>query len=502
MKKTLILLMAFMYCFLSSCFTSSPKQSVAYIDVPESTSIELLEAKQQEECFTYKLSSDETYYIITGISDFGKALFDLNQSKIYTNSLSKLIFSQGWSQSNNMGFDVTIPSKYNNKPVKELGPDSLSYLSYYSYHLTIPESITTIGTNAIGCSYSSMLTQKEELQINGTYSNTVVIENNKLVITNGGYRDVFAPASIKWNVGEEELNISPYAFHLSMFYNRPYEVFTDSKNYFPYLSMPFYRPVNFEILLSENNSMYTLDNTILYNKDKTKVYFGYDFSIWLDEENNFVIPDSIEEIKDGSFALSSFTTSCNKIKIGPNLKSLSTYFFDHSTYCFTTISGIEVSNENNSFVWDNNMLMNKDKTKLFFASFDNPIDLPSTVLEVGSLVFCKKGNISLDNLSLNIIPSYSSKLKVNDLIYNCSLISTKESSFNENNWAPHGITYKTSCFDWEENPDELQFTQEKIDQLNSILIKYETITVTKKYSTYYYLLTDDFTITKVEEVTK
>ena len=80
-----------------------------------------------------------------------------------------------------MGFDVTIPSKYNNKPVKELGPDSLSYLSYYSYHLTIPESITTIGTNAIGCSYSSMLTQKEELQINGTYSNTVVIENNKLV---------------------------------------------------------------------------------------------------------------------------------------------------------------------------------------------------------------------------------------------------------------------------------------------------------------------------------
>src|SRR5574344_451269 len=210
-----------------------------------------------------------------------------------------------------MGFDVTIPSKYNNKPVKELGPDSLSYLSYYSYHLTIPESVTTIGTNAIGCCYSSMLTPKISLSIDDFITrvdNGLTKDKEK---TFGNYRDVFATSSITWNIGEEELNISPYAFHLSMFYNEPQEYIRCLTDINPFLSSPFYRPVNFEIVLSENNSMYTLDNTILYNKDKTIVYFGYDFSMWLDGDKNFVIPDSIEEIKDGSFALSSFTNSCN-----------------------------------------------------------------------------------------------------------------------------------------------------------------------------------------------
>lgn len=90
-RKIIYLLILFLgLCPLISCFSwpEHVNKKYLYLNVPESTSTSLLDVVNQEDCFTYQLSEDETYYILTGISEFGKALYDLNESKIYTQNLS------------------------------------------------------------------------------------------------------------------------------------------------------------------------------------------------------------------------------------------------------------------------------------------------------------------------------------------------------------------------------------------------------------------------------
>jgi hypothetical protein len=499
-RKIMYLLILFLgLCPLISCFSwpEHVNKKYLYLNVPESTSTSLLDVVNQEDCFTYQLSEDETYYILTGISEFGKALYDLNESKIYTQNLSDQIFSIGWSQSNQMGFDVTIPSTHLDLPVKELGPNSLSYLAYYSFHLTIPESITKIDTNAIVCSYSSLETYNVSCQLDdfkyeidpsdvqSSYHNQVVDSiGYERATTKYPYRDVFAPSSITWNIGEEDLTIEPYAIRLSTFFSKPceqYLIFLIPDDYF--------RPVYFDINVSPDNSKYTFEDTILYNKDKTKVIYGYDFSNWMDDEDNLIIPDNVEEIGDGSFALSSFTTSCNCIRIGKNLKKLSTYFFDHPMSGKTEFTSIEVDSTNESFVFENNMLLNKDKTKLYYAFLDNnDIELPTTIQEVGSMIYAKEGKVNIDGLNINLLPCFNTTKKEEENSYTCAIERTKPVSFDEENFEIHGISLNSDPFDWKENAKGLSFTEEELVQKQNIVNQHETISVNKEYRTYYFLV--------------
>lgn len=47
--------------------------------------LDYVKARNTEDCFTYQLSSDGTYYAITGLSKLGKAICDVNEQKLRDN---------------------------------------------------------------------------------------------------------------------------------------------------------------------------------------------------------------------------------------------------------------------------------------------------------------------------------------------------------------------------------------------------------------------------------
>lgn len=501
--------------FFSSCILLDSKKMV-YIEIPKEEKVTFKKAIQISDCFTFQLSEDSSYYVLTGISDFGKYLFDYNESCIFQLELSNKISPSGWSQNANMGFDVEIPSSYNNLPVKELGPNSLSYLGYYSYHLIIPESITKIRTNAIICAYSSLNTDENNIvfcpaRFENFFLRVILYGADNF--SNGysdssSHRDIFAPASITWNIGEEEIEIDPYGIRTCMFYNEPCETMNTLKrkgNFSipSFTSTSYFRPVNIDIQLSPNNSRYLFENTILYSKDKSIVYYGYDFSLWIDFNNDLVIPDTVKEIRDGSFGLASFTTKCRKVIIGNNLKSLSTYFFDNPTSTMSILEGIEIKKGNPSFISENGMIMNREKTKLYFALLETYKEkiIPESIREISGMLFCKNGYVNLDYLKLRLIPSYNCRYVVGDFTYACAIrIVDDVSVHNEETLKIHNISFKKSPYLWDTFPEELKFDDAELSKINNHLDNNDLISYDKEYRTYYNLLNNDYKIIKVVSV--
>lgn len=428
--------------FLPGCSLSKPSDEVkdkygnyneiVYNDSCSNGIIDFDKLRNDEDYFSFELSEDGKYYIITGMSKIGQAVMDVYQSKLMSNIMyfSKTIPNSLTSP--NLPFELHLPSSHLDLPVKELAENALASLDYYSYHLYIPETITRFGTNCIrqnrkilkGTSIGSFTKSKSIYQL--------------------------PPALITWYVGEEELYLEPYAV-----------VLQDKCDGYE----------SSEIVLSQNNSKYCYEDSILYSKDKTIVYFGFDFSIWTmvtyehgvtpygedDRKFNFyfktyqvsvsyTIPNTIKEIKQGFFLISKKThyDSYNatettvelddttnmfiyNIYIPASLKKISVDFFEYVNYfivkqlSYATLwnkrckaafqvgseeynetynkfidqkdlgpSIIHIDENNKYFEWVDGVLFNKEKT-IQYAAFINSskanYDIPESVEQVSGLFY-------------------------------------------------------------------------------------------------------------------
>ena len=116
--------------FLPGCSLSKPSDEVkdkygnyneiVYNDSCSNGIIDFDKLRNDEDYFSFELSEDGKYYIITGMSKIGQAVMDVYQSKLMSNIMyfSKTIPNSLTSP--NLPFELHLPSSHLDLPVKEL----------------------------------------------------------------------------------------------------------------------------------------------------------------------------------------------------------------------------------------------------------------------------------------------------------------------------------------------------------------------------------------------
>jgi hypothetical protein len=108
------------------------------------------------------------------------------------------------------------------------------------------------------------------------------------------------------------------------------------------------------INVDENNTAYSSDDGVLYDKDKT-ILIKYPFG---KKGVSFVVPDSVTSIGIEAFY---YSPNLEKITISRNVSSIDKSAF----FACDNLSEIYVDNDNKYFITDNGILYSKDKTVLY-----------------------------------------------------------------------------------------------------------------------------------------
>ena len=129
------------------------------------------------------------------------------------------------------------------------------------------------------------------------------------------------------------------------------------------------------ITVSEDNTVYSSDNGVLLNKDKTKILYCPKA-----KTGSYEMPDSVTGILSGAFTDCGITS----MLIGKN--------FTGSLDCFKDYKNIEkitVSPDNSSYSSSNGVVLNKEKTKIVFCPLGKKgsYTIPRTVTSIGGDVF-------------------------------------------------------------------------------------------------------------------
>lgn len=148
------------------------------------------------------------------------------------------------------------------------------------------------------------------------------------------------------------------------------------------------------IMVSDDNETYSSQDGVLYDKNKTKLYYVPP-KVKLTE---LVLPDTVTEIDANAFTDSLQSENDETLKTLIIHKDVAVISFDNCN-----VESVIVSDDNELYSSQDGVLFNKDKTKLYRFPERSPLteyEIPDTVTEIAEKAFdcCK-------NLKSVVIPS-------------------------------------------------------------------------------------------------
>ena len=261
------------------------------------------------------------------------------------------------------------------------------------YKVVLPESLEKIDANAFG--YCNNLTNIEinENNKNFKFKNGILMnsdESEMLIILSSAINgDTFVIPDGITNIVSNQLEIYPQIKTINI------------PNSVTKIGVEFINKNITKVNIAENKKYETYKNGI-YEKvngvrEKLIRYYGTETEITIEEgiknigDNSFSyrnmakinLPDSLETI--GSFIAQS-SMKLTSLKLGKNVNRISPMFIYNSN-----ISNIEIAEENPNYTIENNILYNKDKTKLLLVIKPlkdlTKFEIPKGVKIIGDFVF-------------------------------------------------------------------------------------------------------------------
>ena len=277
------------------------------------------------------------------------------------------------------------------KGIKEIPSGYFSGLTGLK-SVALSEGLETIGDNAFsGCTYLEIINFPGSLK----YMGKDILKNTAWY----NYRGAGLIVYDNWVYGYKGEIPSNYILHLnSDIKGIAWSNFAYSKNII-------------DIEIDSNNSYFVMENSCLYNKDKT-IIIAYIRSKGL---SSFSIPNSVEEIFGYAFYYNDFSN----IKIGDNVKKIGEYAFYYTwnrvkNVYITDLEAwckIEFANESSNPLFNE---LPSDYGKLYVNNVEvSSIFIPDTIIELKPYVF-----YNCDNL-ISIALSDSVETIGNDAFNSC-----------------------------------------------------------------------------------
>ena len=231
----------------------------------------------------------------------------------------------------------------------------------------VPESVVEIANNIESKNIKSITLSKNVIEIiSGGFENCINLEminvdnNNQYYISEDGilYNKEKTELICYPNNKKEQSYVMPDSLTKipSDFNNKYLKSITLSKDFEEMGSFENFESLQ-EINVNENNSNYSSENGVLFNKDKTTL-LGYPRN---KEGESYVIPTSVTEIGTPSGNLNNVITNKNlkNITITRNVSKIHCDF----SYC-ANLQNIDVDSENQNFTSEEGVLFYKDKLAL------------------------------------------------------------------------------------------------------------------------------------------
>jgi len=133
-----------------------------------------------------------------------------------------------------------------------------------------------------------------------------------------------------------------------------------------------------KVKITNYSPYFTLENGVLYNKDKTQLYSVYDQDL-----EELILPSSLLTIGKNSFF------NCTKLKHLVIPKSVTRIGYNPFVGC----SSLKITNFSTNYCFKNGLLFNQEKTKLIYCpntSVKNTITIPDFIQTIGrnSFSYC------------------------------------------------------------------------------------------------------------------
>ena len=290
-------------------------------------------------------------------------------------------------------------------------PDGVTSIGKYAFHncnslksINIPKSVTTIGNGAFrNCNSLKSINIPESVTIigNGTFYDcnsltSINIPDGVTSIGDATFRNCNSLTSI--NIPESVTSIGVYAFGDCTSLKSitiPSSVVAIGDN-------PFY---GCRADLHNESEAFVYEHNVLFNKGKTKIIS------YRAKETSYVIPNSVTSIGVQAFR---GCDSLKKIKIPNSITNIGVYAFAHCTSlrsiripCSVVAIGgnpfcgchADLYNESKSFVYEDNVLFDKDKTTLIsYRAKRMSYTIPDSVTCIGKYAF--DGCASLKSITI------------------------------------------------------------------------------------------------------